>query len=145
MIASSLEGATWLYVCLNVTLNGCQVVPKAIKLTTQYSHCHKTQLICTKLGMEWIILVGFFPLNNVHTCEVHLFSCRNMLVLNQVDHGIGIVHWIQSVVRDKLPCYPTQMMELTDVAYVFRMRICNLREWVKVGCGDCPYHWCVHP
>ncbi len=90
---------------------------KAIKLTTKHSHCH-TQLICTKLGMEWIILVGFLPLNNGHTCEVHLFSCRNFLVLNQVDYGMGMVHWIQLVVRDKLACYPIQMKELTGVAYV---------------------------
>ena len=55
--------------------------------------------------MEWIILVGFLPMENGRTCEVHPFGCGNSLVLNREDYGVGIVLWLWFVVRGELTYY----------------------------------------
>jgi hypothetical protein len=55
--------------------------------------------------MERIVLVGFLPMDNGRTCEVHPFGCGNSLVLNREDYGVGIVLRLRLVVRDQLACY----------------------------------------
>ena len=55
--------------------------------------------------MEQIVLVGFLPMNNGRTCEVHPFGCGNLLVLNREDYGVGIVLRLRLVVTDELACY----------------------------------------
>ncbi len=55
--------------------------------------------------MEQIVLVGFLPDGNGRSCASHPFGCRNSLVLNRDDLGVGLHLRLRSFVRHKLACY----------------------------------------
>jgi len=81
MCSFSCSSATRRYVALHITLAGCR---------DMLIHC-KMHII-TKLSgmaMERIVLVGFLECSNRWSCKLHPFGCRNSLVLNRDDWGVG--------------------------------------------------------
>ena len=81
---------------------------KAAKLTTQHTHnMHHSYnyTIATNFVMERIVLVGFLPDSNGHSCELHPFVCGNSLVVNRVDSGVGLCLRLHSFVRNELAGY----------------------------------------
>ena len=55
--------------------------------------------------MERIILVGFLPCNNGCNCELHPFGCRNSLVLNRDDYGVGLHLCLRMTAQHELEGY----------------------------------------
>ena len=55
--------------------------------------------------MERLVLAGFLPCNNGHSCNLHPFGCGNSLVLNCPDYRVGIsLHIRMTMVPDELAC-----------------------------------------
>ena len=46
--------------------------------------------IFKKLLMERIVLIGFLPDGNGHSCELNPFGCGNSLEVNRVGSGVGL-------------------------------------------------------
>jgi hypothetical protein len=80
--------------------------------------------------MERIVLVGFLPNNNWHSCPNHHFGCGNSLGLNREDLGIGVHLRLRSFVRHKLACY-TMNKDGSDGC-----RVCFTAREYAVGDND---------
>ncbi len=55
--------------------------------------------------MNRIVLVGFLPCDNGHSCEIHPFGCGNSLVLNREDGGVGMCLRMLMTAPHELACY----------------------------------------
>ena len=55
--------------------------------------------------MNRIVLVGFLPCDNGHSCEIHPFGCGNSLVLNREDSGVGMCLLLRMTAPHELVCY----------------------------------------
>jgi hypothetical protein len=69
--------------------------------------------------MEWMVVVGFLPMDDGRNCEMYPCGCGNLLVLNQDDYRVGIVLWLRMMVRKELACYTPRNDALLDVLCVF--------------------------
>ena len=52
-----------------------------------------------------ITLVGFIETNNGHRCDLHPDGCRDSLVIERADHGVGMEFRLRMKVADELTCY----------------------------------------
>ncbi len=61
-----------------------------------------TTHLCT---MNCIVLVGFLPCDNGHSCDLHPFGCGNILVLNREDGGVGMRLRLRMTAPHELACH----------------------------------------
>ena len=59
--------------------------------------------------MERIVLVGFLPCNNRQICQLHSFGCRNLLVLNRDNFGVGLRLRLRMMAPHELAGYTVNM------------------------------------
>jgi hypothetical protein len=52
-----------------------------------------------------IVIVGFLPDNNGRSCDLHPFGCGNILVLQRVDDGVGMLLRVRMIVENELACF----------------------------------------
>ena len=55
--------------------------------------------------MNHIVLVGVWPCDDGHSCELHPFGCGNSLVLNRENNGVGMCLRLRMTAPHKLACY----------------------------------------
>ena len=69
---------------------------------------HNTQL---KMELAYppsecrISIVGFIVTNNERTCEMYPYGCRNKLVVERDDRGVGMLLHLRRPVPNEVACY----------------------------------------
>ena len=55
--------------------------------------------------MVRFVLFVFLPCDGGRSCDMHPFGCRNLLVLNREDYGVGMLLHLRMMVPNELSCY----------------------------------------
>jgi hypothetical protein len=79
-----------------------------------------------------IVIVGFLPDNNGHSCTLHPFGCGNIMALQHADGGLGMHLHICMIVPDELACFQSIPMALMVVE--LHLWLGNV-QWVRMGTG----------
>ena len=95
----------WLLSYAKLVVNSLHITHTSPAHRAQHTQRKGTRAPSINDIMFQIILLGFLPTNQGHSCALHPFECHNALVLEKPTHGVGLQIRMKMIDRMHLAGY----------------------------------------